>query len=84
MNVLILGQPKILKVTTVTLERDPDNPLALYVMHCLKCAEKLVQYQGNIIRVMPGGLPQNILELSSNLIIECRRCRSRYLINNVV
>lgn len=84
MRVSVFGEISELPVTTVTLVRDEFNPTNLSMMYCMKCANGLIQYQGHIVRVIPGGLPQNILELSSNLIIKCSKCKTRYLIHNII
>lgn len=84
MQVKIMGQPKEVKVTTVSIELDPLDPMGLNMMHCWRCGEKVTQIIGNVIRIIPGGLPINILEMAPQTIPQCSRCKTRYLINNIV
>lgn len=81
MRVTIWGKTQDISVTTVTLERNSIDPTQLSIMHCVNCGEKVIQYQGHIVQIIPGGLPQNILEMGVNLIAHCSRCKTKYLIN---
>lgn len=83
-KVTILGVVRELPVTTLTIEKDPIDPLGLNMVHCWRCGEKMIQIQGNVVRIIPGGLPQNILEMQALTVSQCDRCKTRYLINNMV
>jgi hypothetical protein len=82
MKVVIYGEEREYPVITVTLVADPLHPLDLTLFKCTVCGENLGQYQGNIVRMIPGGLPINIMDVP-RFIIQCRICKRRYLINNI-
>lgn len=84
MQVTVLNIPRDLEVSTITLSNDRDDPTRVKMMHCMDCGEKVTQYMGNIYRVIPGGLPLNILESTAHVIVHCSRCKKKYLIAGIV
>lgn len=83
MQVRILDIPKDLNVITVTLTNDRLDPTKLSMFHCSNCGERVIQFMGNVVRIIPGGLPINILESSAHIIAHCLRCKTKYLFTGI-
>lgn len=75
-------------VVTVTLKNDPADPSRVTMMHCMNCGQKLVQFTGTIVQVIPGGLPIEMLKQQARLIVSCGfkgvGCKTKYLINQII
>jgi uncharacterized protein with PIN domain len=76
MLVLIGGKEQNLKVTSVILEPNLEDPNRLKMFHCPDCTEKLVQYMGNVAMILPGPTYSPL-----PVIAFCRKCSIRYLFN---
>ncbi len=82
MQVKILDEVREVQVTTVTLGPDWNDKLGLhvYMFHCLRCGEKLIQHRGEIIETMPGFIPRSL-----PLILMCHnpKCKHRYMFRDI-
>lgn len=67
------------KAVSVILSDDVSQPHGIKMMHCMRCGEKLVQYQGRIMAVYPGNSPAMKLPL----FVRCRQCQETYAIGSV-
>ena len=74
MIVKILEIVKDIPVTSVVLERDTENPDNLSMFYCPKCSKPLIQYKGRLAFIYPGQTPCNM-----PLVLECERCKTKYL-----
>ncbi len=75
MLVTINAQPVNLKVTSLILEPDYENPEMFKAFRCFDCGKVVFQYSGNIVMLVPGGVkvPMPILQM-------CHGCKKRFLV----
>lgn len=80
MLVLQNGTSQNIKVTSVILEADPENPTMMKRFMCIYCGEMVGQFIGtDVIFIVPGETP-GILPL----MVRCKPCKTRYLINSIL
>lgn len=76
---MIQGSEQNIKITSVVLESNPQEPDMMQGFFCLKCGDILGQYiGGNIIFIAPGKT-----EAKLPWVVYCRKCKTRYLINSI-
>lgn len=70
-----------LKVTTITLEYELDDPrgMRVYMFHCPHCGWKVCQYTGTIVRMFPGMEP-----VTAPIIVQCQSCDHKYMFRSIV
>lgn len=68
-----------LEPVSVILGADKDQPDGIKMMHCIRCGEKMIQYQGRVMAIYPGLSP--VLKLP--LFHRCQRCKETYAIGSV-
>jgi uncharacterized protein with PIN domain len=67
-------------VTSVVLQFKAEDSLeSLLLWHCPICTEPLFQFSGKMISIIPGSTPTKI-----PVIVDCRKCKNKYLINSIV
>lgn len=79
MLVLMGEKEQNLKVTSVVLEGDPNDPTRFSLFHCPKCTNKLIQHAGHVAMILPGGT-KTLLPI----VVLCPKCSTRYLFNTSV
>lgn len=65
-------------VTSVIIERN-DDPDLVHMFFCNNCSQALFQHKGRIAFILPGATPCNM-----PILIECRRCKTKYMIRTNV
>jgi hypothetical protein len=77
MKVKIMGEDKEIQVTSVILAPDINDPKGenLYMFHCWKCGNKILQFQGTVVKIIPGMVPAKL-----PTIIRCSnsKCKQHY------
>lgn len=73
------GEKIDIPVTSIILESDPLHPEMFALFFCPKCGDNLFQYSGTVIMIVPGGTHAKL-----PLIKQCRKCKTKYLINSIV
>lgn len=69
---------KDIPVTTVVIEKNND-PDQVKMFFCNNCSQALFQHKGKIAFILPGAAPCNM-----PVIVECRRCKTRYMVRTNV
>lgn len=71
------------QITSVILHRDKTDKehTKLYLFHCIRCGNPVVQYQGFIVNILPGMAP---IELP--IVVRCNNssCKHKYAMSAVV
>lgn len=69
------------RVTSIVLEYDayPQTPPELKIWICPNCANRLFQYAGRFLALIPGKI-----ETELPILVECDRCKRKYLIVSIV
>jgi hypothetical protein len=65
---------KEMPVTTVVIERDDDAAM-VHMFFCNNCGQAILQHKGRVAYILPGAAPCNM-----PVIVECRRCKTKYMI----
>lgn len=77
MQVRIKDEVKQIQVTSVILGTDysDEQKTNLYIFHCLRCGSPLIQYQGQVIYIIPGLAPTKL-----PTVLKCSnsRCKHAY------
>jgi len=75
------GTLKEERITSIVLEYDavPSTPPELKIWICPNCAMRLFQYAGRFLALIPGKV-----ETKLPILIECSRCKRKYLIVSIV
>jgi hypothetical protein len=65
-------------VTSVVLVATPDNRLKMFF--CPNCQNPVVQYNGQVVQILPGAVPTDI-----PILVQCsnRNCRTKYLFERI-
>ena len=79
MKVLIGGMDENLKVTSHILESDPLEPDMFHLFHCWACGKPLMQFGGEEVMSVPGGVKSYL-----PIIVMCRNCKRRHLFSSIV
>ena len=79
MNVVIQGNKQDIQVTSIILESDPLHPDMFTLFYCPKCGDTLFQYSGTVVMIVPGETKTKL-----PIIRQCRKCKTKYLINSIV
>lgn len=79
MKAIIQGIPTNLKVTSAVLESDPENPEIFILYHCWRCGNRLLQFSGNVLMLLPGAVPATV-----PIVLLCKVCKTRHLINSIM
>lgn len=81
MKVIIKDNTEDIKVTTITLARDVQDPdgYRLKMFHCPTCGNPVIQFKGRVIYMMPGGAP-----VSMGTVAMCSKCKNRYLFDAIL
>lgn len=79
MKFLIGGIEQNLKVTSYVIESDHDNPTMMHLFYCWKCGKSLFQFSGDVVMSMPGPIFTPV-----PIVIKCRNCDQRHLINSIM
>lgn len=82
MKVEILMQKKEMKVITINLCHDFDDPFneRVNAFHCPNCGELIGQYLGQLFSIEPGAPAVRL----PSPILYCKRCKRRYIINSII
>ena len=68
-----------IKVTSVILEANPNEPDLMHLFRCPNDGEIVGQYRGgDIVFIVPGETPAILPMLGY-----CRKCKARYLFNSI-
>jgi len=71
------------QITHVILHRDVNDLKneRLYLFHCVKCGNAVVQYQGFVVQILPGLAP-----ISLPIVARCNNstCRQKYAFSALV
>lgn len=83
MQVSIKDENKEIQVTTVILSHDYSDPEGkrVYMFHCPRCGNKIIQYQGFVSKIIPG---QIISKLNTILMCSNNKCKQRYIFKDIV
>ena len=77
MRAIIKDEVRELQITTVTLAPEYDDPKMekVYIFHCPRCGNKLIQYKGFVASILPGMAP-----VSLPVILKCsnNKCNQKY------
>lgn len=68
-----------MRIVSVILGQDSDQPDGIKMMHCMRCGEKLGQYHGAIYMVIPGYVPV----LKYPFFRRCPVCKENYAIGSI-
>ena len=79
MIVTIHNKPEDIRLTSIILEADRLRPDMLKMFFCIGCGDNILQYSGNVIMIVPG---ETFTKLP--IIAQCRKCKTKYLINSIV
>lgn len=80
MQFRIKGVPIDVSVTTVVLDSHlTDTPEGLILWHCPIDNQPLFQYSGKQVMIIPGMVPTNV-----PIIIQCSKCKQKYLIVSII
>ena len=75
----INGQSINIKLTSVVLESDPENPDMFLMFHCPKDGKSMFQYSARVVMIVPGKTDTKL-----PIIKMCGFCKTRYLINSIL
>lgn len=72
------GEPIDLQVISVILA-SPQVEHQFNIFHCNLCGNKMFQYSGTILMILPGETKTTI-----PVVVKCHGCKTRYLLNSII
>ena len=74
--IVTINQKEVnIKVTSLIIEPNREQPEIMKAFFCSDCGKPVFQYNGNIVLEVPG---RN--EVAIPIIIRCATCKKRYLL----
>lgn len=65
---------KEMPVTSIILDKSQDMA-EVHMFFCNNCGQAVMQHKGRVAYILPGAAPCNM-----PVIVECKRCKTKYMI----